>query len=524
MPWSFVIAAAATVVASYVATALASWIAPRLGFVDRPDGQRKRHSAATPLLGGVGIFCGLFVGIACCWWLLPRSLPGDQHLAPILLACSAFFCLIGLWDDKWGMRPRTKFLWQILGCLPFVIWQRSLSGFDFMGAHIELGILGPVFTVFWLVACANIINLVDGLDGLAGMIGLIGALTIGALMIVHERFVVVGISAVLAASILGFLVHNWPPARIFMGDCGSLTIGFLIGALSLESSLKQAASFTFVVPALLVGVPVLDTAMAMLRRKLNGRGIGDADRRHIHHRLQDRGLNPTQALLVIGVLSGLMAVAAVAAAITGNDWIGVAAGATVFGGMIATRVFGYYEAVLLIGHIRAVGRLVWQACRHLPSSALLARLKYAEDHEPGRNWQDLCERILSLGGRQLNLRCKNAAGDIAFSQQWKAETAITSHQPRWAVSYELPVSAEHTVFMDAHGIADERLVGGRLDDLIRLFHVYSEYWGEQELPKIVGPQTVDDRTHTPAKDPIRIFEPTNNDMDALPTNEQQYAA
>jgi UDP-GlcNAc:undecaprenyl-phosphate GlcNAc-1-phosphate transferase len=256
------------------------WAAP-LGLVDYPDGGRKRHSKPTPLMGGVAIYLALLVSAGLVVFFDRRWFTDDSATPMsilMLLVSGGFFCVLGVVDDRWPMRARQKFAWQIAASLPFAVWGRSIDALEFMGLQVHLGPCGVVFTVFWLVAFANMINLIDGLDGLAGSIGLVVTLTIAALAGMSGQYALCILSLLVAASLVGFLVHNLPPAKIFMGDSGSLTVGFVIGALSIESWLKQAMGFTLIVPLVLVSVPMFDTFMAILRRKLTGRSVGRADR------------------------------------------------------------------------------------------------------------------------------------------------------------------------------------------------------------------------------------------------------
>ena len=152
----------------------------------------------------------------------------------------------------------------------------------------------------YVVDMAKKDGLADGMDGLAGSISLIVTSAFGLLAWQAGQAEVATFACVVVGALLGFLIFNWPPAKIFMGDAGSMTLGFLVGALAMRFSPQQAVAFTLVAPTVLFSVPIFDTAMAILRRKLTGRGIGQADRSHLHHRLQDRGLSRLQTLLLIG--------------------------------------------------------------------------------------------------------------------------------------------------------------------------------------------------------------------------------
>lgn len=341
---------------SLLLTAAVRRLAAGIGLVDSPDGGRKAHARPTPLMGGVAFFLSILLT------LLAARLSGTP-LGPIeaetlgrirmLLLSAGMFCLIGLIDDVRSLRPRGKLLLQMAAAMPFALWGRPVESVELLGTGIELQWASIPFTVFWLVACANIINLVDGLDGLAGTIGVIVCLTAAVLAHMAGQPAVCGLGLVVAGSLLGFLWHNWPPAKIFLGDSGSLPLGFLVGALAIESSMKTATSLALAVPLVLISVPVFDTLMAILRRKLTGRGIGEADRQHIHHCLQDRGLTRRQALLAISGLCLSMAAVTVVAAFLQNDWLALGMCCALLGMLIVGRVFGDNETLLLVRYLRA---------------------------------------------------------------------------------------------------------------------------------------------------------------------------
>jgi len=174
-------------------TALLTWIArqvaPRLGFVDRPDGRRKTHRQATPLLGGAAVFLGLLSTMAVFCLVTSSPIHGyfletnsfateilaipssSAHFISWCLATAAIYCAIGIYDDRWPLRPRTKFCLQVLACLPFATWGRTIPGISAWGIELQFGSFGPIVTVFWLVACVNAFNLIDGMDGQATCLG-----------------------------------------------------------------------------------------------------------------------------------------------------------------------------------------------------------------------------------------------------------------------------------------------------------------------------------------------------------------
>ena len=339
-------------------TAGARWLAPRAGLVDRPDGSRKCHANPTPLMGGAAIGAAFLLSSLLLMAVMP-SLASRHWGEPFslfpLLASAGLFCLLGLYDDRWGLSPRLKFAGQIAACLPFVTGGGTIATVTVLGAQVTLGAWSVPFTIFWLVACSNVLNLMDGMDGLAGTISGIALLTLATLSILTGRYEIAAVTLAAAAGTAGFLVHNWPPARIFMGDSGSLMLGFLIGAFAIQAALKQAAGFMLIVPVVVISVPVFDTAMAILRRKLSGQGIGQADRGHIHHRLQERGLSRMQSLLLIAGLSAAMAGFGMLSFLANSEPLALLLCGSLLGALVIGRVFGHHETDMALRHLRAMG-------------------------------------------------------------------------------------------------------------------------------------------------------------------------
>jgi UDP-GlcNAc:undecaprenyl-phosphate GlcNAc-1-phosphate transferase len=347
---------------SYSLAALAKVVARRIGFLDYPDGFRKLHPNPVPLLGGLAVYGSVLIStlIACFWCRWDRLISGSQmnRVTLLLLVSAGLMCAVGLWDDWKPLRPRVKFALQIVACLPFVLWGHSVQTMQLFDARIELGILGPIFTVFWLVGCANSINLLDGLDGLAGTVGLILSLATAVLSTMHEAGESLALALIFGGALLGFLLHNWPPARIYLGDSGSLTIGLIVGVLAMESSTKKVTGFALGIPVVLVSVPVFDTLMAVLRRKLTGKGIGEPDRGHIHHCFQNRGLSHAQSLIAISGLCAVMALLALFSAYFQNDRLAIGLCLFLLFVLIVGRIFGFDETVQFFRALQAVSLLM----------------------------------------------------------------------------------------------------------------------------------------------------------------------
>jgi UDP-GlcNAc:undecaprenyl-phosphate GlcNAc-1-phosphate transferase len=339
-------------------TWLARQVAPRLGFVDCPDGRRKKHQAPTPLLGGVAVFIGLLGTVAAYRLLgveqklqfseLFTAQSSSGHFLYWSLATAAIFCAIGVYDDRWPLRPRTKFFLQILACLPFVTWGRTISGISALGMELELGALSHVFTILWLVACVNAFNLIDGMDGQATSLGGIACAAFATLAILHGDYATALFPMLIVANLSGFLWWNRPRAKIFLGDAGSLMIGFLAGALALETSRSTAGNFALIPSCVILAVPLFDTCMAVVRRTLNGRGIGEADREHIHHCLQDLGFSRWKALGLVSSVASIQGLLAIFGVATSCESIALWGSVWMLFGLVRLKLFGYREASLAL--------------------------------------------------------------------------------------------------------------------------------------------------------------------------------
>jgi len=462
---------------SFCLTAIARVVARRTGMLDPPDGRRKSQAEPMPLLGGVAVYLSLLITISIAHWGLHWEwLVGDDRFVTLLLISGGLFCAVGLWDDRVGLRPRTKLLCQVLACLPFVLWSRSVDSIHVFDKHIELGLLGSLFTVFWLVACSNVINLVDGLDGLAGTIGVISCVAVAVLPNMQGFNGPLAIGLVAAGSICGFLLHNWPPASIYLGDSGSLMIGFVIGALAIESSIKKATGFALAIPLVLVSVPVFDTCMAIVRRKLNGRGISEADHGHIHHCLQDRGLSRAQSLLVISALCVVMAGVTLVSAYFQNDLLALSLCLGLLALLIVGRVFGYDETILFFRYIQAMSNLLAATSGILRTQLAVDRMARTQGMDPLHHWNELVERVEAMGGLELDFVCRDQTGDELCRLNWMNPQTAQSEGSAWQFQYTVPGSDGIQASLVSHGRLYGQPRGQRLVDLFRLFDTFCHAW------------------------------------------------
>jgi len=295
-------------------------VAVALGAVDYPAERRKIHNAAIPRLGGVAVFLPVIVVVALGPWLVPEAVKqlGDLEFLALFAGSIAIFAL-GFIDDAKGARATTKFAVQaavaVLACLAGLQIARAAIPF---GWTIELGLLGFPVTVLWLMGMMNGINLLDGVDGLASGVSASAALTLAVVSALTGKSEISVIAAALAGSLLGFLVFNFNPASIFLGDSGALFVGFLLAAVSIAGSQKGAAAVALLVPIVALGIPIVDTSLAFLRRILRGRHPFQGDREHLHHRLLALGLSQRQVALTLYAVSAVLAVSAMVLSTAGR--------------------------------------------------------------------------------------------------------------------------------------------------------------------------------------------------------------
>lgn len=286
---------------------LAVRLAYRIGAIDEPE-VRKIHTRPMPRFGGIAVYLGFLAGFI----VTAASLDLPQRYFGLLIGGSLIFAL-GAIDDTWGLSPRVKLCGQILAALsvvPFGI-EIPFVTHPFKEGLLFLGFWSIPVTVFWVVAVTNAVNLIDGLDGLAAGVGCISAVTLATVAALVGDKIAVFPALVLGAALLAFLPFNFYPARIFLGDCGAMLIGFVLACGAVIGVAKTATAVTLVTPAVILGIPLFDTLFAILRRYKNGRRIFRADREHLHHRLLVIGLSHRGAVLVVYGISAVLGLSAI---------------------------------------------------------------------------------------------------------------------------------------------------------------------------------------------------------------------
>jgi UDP-GlcNAc:undecaprenyl-phosphate GlcNAc-1-phosphate transferase len=289
-----------------VFTPVAIWIAPKIGAVDIPKDNRRMHTKAMPRFGGMAIYIGTVTSMLI-------FLPFSTQLMGVIAGGTLIF-LVGIIDDLRNLPAKVKLGCQILCAL--ILFQFSVR-INFIGNPFGDGyfflpwIIQLLVTVIWVVGITNTINLIDGLDGLAGGVAFIASITIAYTAFINGRTEACMAMLAIAGGALGFLPFNFNPAKIFMGDGGALFLGFMLAGLSVMSPMKSATMLATVVPVLVLGLPIFDTAFAILRRVINKRPIMEADKGHLHHRIMAAGLGQRRTVLTLYGISGVMGVAAI---------------------------------------------------------------------------------------------------------------------------------------------------------------------------------------------------------------------
>jgi len=282
---------AVTFLASVIFVYLSKKIAEYIGAIDVPN-KRSAHKKPTPLLGGIGIFLSFLLGY---------MIFGEQSILMLSVLISSFLILLlGVFDDIKPIKARYKIIMHIMVAAIGVFYGGlKLSHVDLFGINLEFGIFSPYVTMIIIVGIINAINLIDGLDGLCAGISSIYFLTIGVIALLLNQLggLDVILSFIMLGATLGFLVYNFPPAKIFMGDTGSTFLGLMISVIMLLG-FKTVTLTSLVIPLILLILPITDTLFAIIRRTLQKKSIGEADKKHLHHQLLKK-ISTRKKILVI---------------------------------------------------------------------------------------------------------------------------------------------------------------------------------------------------------------------------------
>ena len=288
------------------------FLAAKTGAMDAPDA-RKVHKKPIPRIGGIGIYAAFMVAMLSIMSFVEVSPEVMQELIGLMVGGS-LIVLVGVIDDYKNLPAKVKLVGQILAAAILVVGFDVRIDFitDPFGDYLYTEWLAVPATIFWIVGLTNTVNLIDGLDGLAAGVSTIAAVTIFLVALQQGIILVAVLTAALAGAAFGFLYYNFNPARIFMGDSGSMFLGYMLAGISVIGAVKSAATIALIVPILALGLPILDTTFAIVRRYRGGVPIFKPDKGHLHHRLLDLGFSQRQAVLLMYVISALLGLSAVA--------------------------------------------------------------------------------------------------------------------------------------------------------------------------------------------------------------------
>lgn len=293
---------------SLASTPLVKMLAYKIGAIDVPKDARRVHDHPIPRLGGLAIFYGFLISIMC-FTVIEGQLRGILLGALIIVA-------LGIVDDVKQLSAKIKFAVQLVVAVivvmhGVVIRYISVPEFIVEGGILPLGFMSIPITIMWIVGVTNAVNLIDGLDGLAVGVSSIATFSLFFIAILASEMQIAIITAALAGACLGFLPYNFNPAKIFMGDTGSTFLGYMLSVICIQGLFKGYVVISFIIPFLILGLPIFDTAFAIVRRIWNKKPIMAPDRGHLHHRLMDMGFSQKQTVAILYVIASILAMSAV---------------------------------------------------------------------------------------------------------------------------------------------------------------------------------------------------------------------
>ena len=406
-------AGVAFVLACLVSGLLTPWVrrfALRHRLFDDHVSARKVHGRPIPRLGGIAIAAGFYSPLLAL--LIEASGVGgifyaNSHRAIAFLIGGVAICALGLYDDIRGSGAGKKFLAQftIAGALYWFGFRIEILTLPFIGV-LSLGPLSIVFTTLWIVGVINAMNLIDGLDGLAAGVGLFGLVTTFVLAAARPDPIMMLFMASLGGATVGFLVYNFNPASIFMGDTGSMFIGYVLAVGSIQTSQKSSTAVAILVPIVALGLPIADTLLAMIRRAVHRRPMFSADRAHIHHKLIDLGLTQKQAVLILYGASILLGGTALLLTVANGLQSAAILAAMAVLGFFAIRKLGY-------GQIRRAAA----SQTDIDARRQLDRLAGAADEE--RLWFEFkgLAQAFAMAAIRLSLLYRSESDSVAIQRE-----------------------------------------------------------------------------------------------------------
>jgi len=421
-----------------VLTPLVARVAAKYNVVDMPS-DRKVHIAPIPRIGGVAIILAFFLPFLLPLFYSTKILDllvlDRQTLAFIIGGLLVFG--LGLWDDIKPLKPRIKFLIQTIAALIAYLGGIQIGGLSNpFGGALDLGWFSIPATVLWFLLIINAVNLTDGLDGLAAGVTFFVSLVLLVLCMTGDRFLVAMGFAALSGATLGFLRYNFNPASVFLGDCGSYFLGYMLAALCIMGSVKGQAAVAILIPIIALGVPILDTVWSPLRRFLLGRRMFSPDGEHLHHRLLKLGFSQRLAVLTIygiTIATGLIAIIMVHAKDERAALILVLLGAAIILGLRKLGYFEYFAMDKIFGWLKDVTDEV--GITHERRSFLNLQLELSRSADVNEAWLNVCKALDRLKFDMAEMNIKDIGLMAQGSGQKEGQTE-KREQEKWVWARE----------------------------------------------------------------------------------------
>jgi len=411
---------------SFIASLLISvWLIPifskkarAVGLVDNPDKLRKLHETPIPMVGGLALFCSVTVVVFAFFAFLqiyphllskvdgkiasligyPRDFLALRRISSRdifqysgLFTGSLLLVMVGLLDDRFGIRGRQKLFGQFLATTVLILFGFKFEQLEAIGFSLPLQTFSVFFVYGWVIASVNSVNLLDGADGIAATIGIIMSLAL-AVMMLSKGIIIDGIVAIsIAGALFGFLKFNFPPAKVYLGDTGSMLIGFLLSALAIRCTFKQNSLYAFLSPIALLSIPFIDTGAAIIRRRLTGRSIFAVDRGHLHHTLMKRGYSPRVSLMWVALLCTMSAVGGTMALVLRQAEYAAASIICVILVMVVCRIFGVAEYELVMNRAYGFARSLFSRPQAQRTPQVQSSVHVQGNRDWNASWQRFCD-------------------------------------------------------------------------------------------------------------------------------------
>lgn len=442
---------------SFVFTRSVRDFASRRGWVASPTQERHLHSQPLPRIGGVAIFISfsltLMIAAAVSWFVPALRAAFSLGTLLTILAPATVVFLLGIYDDIHTAGPYLKFAVQGVAAIMLFAGGLRVANIPVLFGNYQLPwVVELLLTILWVVAITNAFNLIDGLDGLAAGSALFSTLVVFVVALLNGQSLITLMTIALAGATLGFLRYNFNPATIFLGDSGSLFIGFLLSAFALTGAQKSPTIVAVAIPVVSFGLPILETSLSVLRRLISGRPVFTADREHIHHKLLQHGLSHRQVVIVLYAVSAVFALLSLFLLWPTGSSLGLVLAVLGVGVWIGVQRLGYLE----LGELGRVAQRTFEQRQIVINNLAIRRateeLKSARDYEQIRRVVEAAFASNDFDGFEIRFNLfpgetnpvsafESGArrGEVAF--QWGKARSAVEGLAAWTLSLDLVSSA-----------------------------------------------------------------------------------